>query len=273
MYKQTAVKVDGKEIACYEKGSGAQTFIFMCGWGVPFALTDMFHLSDAVADSCRAIVVDRFGAGYSELTKRKRCVENVIDEYKCVCDALGVKDNLTIVGHSYGTYLAICFAAKYREMCKGMVLIDSVPRFDFLGKIEVSKNWLPASLVILFKKIGLINLLIKLKGEEIMFGKRDIPPQYKAETISFVQKKVYNKNVQHELKFVRNQLKLVQSSLSSLGKLRTVCICRDATYKQNLKFKNYLENVQIINVGKSPHTIHYYHPHTVAEIVKSMQEF
>jgi len=254
----------------YEKGQGDVTCIFSCGWAVPFPLADMFELADILSTQCRCIVFDRFGYGFSESYDGKRSFSAITQETKMLCDSLNIFGNVVFVGHSLSTFHALDLTKCYPEMIKGLVLIDSYNFDSKIGRLSFNINWIIAYYCLFLKKLGIIEKMKDSKLKKVLFGQRLIPEDMAIDALLVTRKRLYNKTVRNELKCAINDLKFLYKDLNKLENTPVVAICRDTTFGNNCKLVNYIQNISIINVGKSSHFIHHRYPAKIAEQISKL---
>lgn len=273
MFIKGSLQIDDKSLVYYHKGSGEKTCLFMCGWGSPHPLSDMYEIAEAVSSKCKVIIVDRFGYGNSDVSNEERCISNTIDEYKMVCDALNVTNNLIVVGHSYGTFLALEFSKRYHEICCGVILIDSYPCTTLKGKVVFGKLFSSAYLVILLKKLNVINKLSDKHASKLLFGDRCVDEFVREDALRVSREVLYNNDMLSELANVVRDLSFIQKDVNKLDDIPFVCVCRDKTVNQNMRYKTLIKHTEIINVGKCSHVIHHEMPGVIiSSIIKLLEE-
>lgn len=82
---------------------------------------------DAVKDSFRSILVDRPGAGWSDVGPFPRTTAREADEVMRALRAAGEKGPFIFAGHSFGGLLAANIARRYPNETAAIVLIDATP--------------------------------------------------------------------------------------------------------------------------------------------------
>jgi pimeloyl-ACP methyl ester carboxylesterase len=117
------IEVDGVRLHYVERGQG-QPVVLLHGNG---ALIQDFALSgvlDRAAASYRVIVFDRPGFGYSDRPRDRLWTAQAQADllYKAI-RTLGI-DRPVVVGHSWGTLVALSLALAYRSNVKSLVLLS-----------------------------------------------------------------------------------------------------------------------------------------------------
>ena len=85
-----------------------------------------------LADACTIVCLDQRGAGKSynaSQAKRKLNMEIAVEDVRCVVDYLCERfhcEKVFVVGHSYGSYLGVLFAARYPEKVAAYVGIGQL---------------------------------------------------------------------------------------------------------------------------------------------------
>jgi len=120
------VQVDG-DCKLYVEQEGAGEPIVLLHGG-PGATHHYFHPHfSKLADSARVISYDQRGCGLSNRNEGDGySIDQAVDDLENLRKALGI-DRWTVIGHSYGGLLAQCYAKKYPQSCKGLVLTCASP--------------------------------------------------------------------------------------------------------------------------------------------------
>jgi pimeloyl-ACP methyl ester carboxylesterase len=268
-FDRKEVLIDHKAMAYYEKGSGSVTCLFSCGWAVPFPLSDMFELADAMSLSCRCIVIDRFGYGYSDSVDSNRTFSEITSETKLLIDSLEITGDIVFVGHSLATFHALDFANRFPQLIKGVVIIDSYFN-GFDGESLFKFNWIRVYYHLLLQKLGVFRRASDGKLTKILFGDRIIPENIVADSLIAFRKGIYNKVVRSELKWSIKDLKHIYDNMKNLKNIPVVSICRNITYRSNKIYGDYIPNYKLVNVGESTHFIHHIHLQKVIDEITEL---
>jgi hypothetical protein len=104
------VEVDGKEMHVFVKGSGEHTILLWSGLGTPAPVLDFEPLITELAMNHRVVVVENFGYGWSDLTDKKRTVENIVEETIAALTKSGIEGPYILMPHSIsGIYSMFIF--------------------------------------------------------------------------------------------------------------------------------------------------------------------
>jgi pimeloyl-ACP methyl ester carboxylesterase len=229
----------------------------------------MFELAEELSSNCRCVIFDRFGYGFSDVSDNSRTFSQITKETKLLFEALNVTNNIVFIGHSIATFHALDFANSYPQLIKGVVLIDSYPFNSSGGRFLFNINWVIAYCLLLFRKLGVLNKISDKNLTKLLFGKRNMPESIVTNSLIALRKGLYNKTVRNELKCAISDLKYLYANTKNLSNIPVVSICRGITYKFNKKYRDYITNYSLVNVGKSTHYIQHVHMKQVAsEILK-----
>tara|TARA_B100000674_G_scaffold320463_1_gene267010 strand:- start:1543 stop:2502 length:960 start_codon:yes stop_codon:yes gene_type:complete len=172
------LNIDGLKTHGYIEGDGAQDIVFIHGAHVN--LRDWVFASRplSIIDS-RSIYIDRPGFGYSERDDTKWNAERQADQARAYLKKIKGK-NPILVSHSWGSLVAMTWAAKYPEEVKGIISIGGL-NMPFYG---VSKIVNDLGLINLAYELYFTNVASKVDRGSIkkfasrMFRPQDIPVGY-----------------------------------------------------------------------------------------------
>jgi proline iminopeptidase len=121
------VDIDGYKVVAYSFGSGNETvFCLNGGPGLPCDYLRDAH-SCLVDQGYRVVAFDQLGTGSSDRPTDERLwtIDRYVEETETVRKALGL-GRMHLLGHSWGGWLAIDYALKYKENLKTLILEDTV---------------------------------------------------------------------------------------------------------------------------------------------------
>ncbi|NRB04096.1 MAG: alpha/beta hydrolase [Rhodobacteraceae bacterium] len=128
-------EINGAELYYESIGSGPAILMMHGGLGLSH---DYFRpYFDALAETHTVVYYDHFGNGRS--TKPADYAEMTFDRLTSDAAALMTSlghDSFTLIGHSYGGFIAQEFAASYSDRLDRLVLIDTVPAFDYAPSVS-----------------------------------------------------------------------------------------------------------------------------------------
>lgn len=168
------VTVDGQRLHYQEAGSGGPVVVLEAG--ISASSVSWARVLPQLAAHTRVIAYDRGGLAWSAPAGHARIASRMVSELRGLLDACGATAPVILVGHSYGGLLALLFACRYRERVAGVVLVDPIPRVDWMP-LEPAQAWRLAHGVrlalrgALLAKLGVVRLALTL----MMSGARRFP--------------------------------------------------------------------------------------------------
>jgi len=115
------VEVCGQRLHVVRAGSGQPAVLFEAG--VAASSLSWTRVMPEVATFARACAYDRPGLGWSDASRSSRTVDRMVAELHGVI-ARASTDPVVLVGHSFGTFLALVHAARHPDDVAGLVLLD-----------------------------------------------------------------------------------------------------------------------------------------------------
>ncbi|MEM9349522.1 MAG: alpha/beta fold hydrolase [Pseudomonadota bacterium] len=129
------VTINGAELFYESIGSGPPVLMMHGGLGLSHDYLRPYF--DQLADTHTVIYYDHFGNGRSD--KPEDYAETSFARLVSDADALMTElghESFTLIGHSYGGFIAQEFAIAHPDRLDGLVLIDTVPAFDYAPQIS-----------------------------------------------------------------------------------------------------------------------------------------
>ncbi|MFA6242247.1 MAG: alpha/beta fold hydrolase, partial [Candidatus Hydrogenedentales bacterium] len=125
------INVDDCELYCEREGTGVPIVLVNGG---PGGTHHYFHPSfSRAAAFAQVIYYDQRGCGLSEFKPGSGyTVDQATDDLENLRKALGL-GKWVVVGHSYGGLLAQCYAMRYPDSLKGLVLVGASPGEAYKG--------------------------------------------------------------------------------------------------------------------------------------------
>lgn len=121
-FGQLTLRVKGKNQHVFLSGEGSPIVVFITGAGSN--LEDFDPVQKEISKATRTFSYDKAGIGKSEMIDGPRTIENMTSELLSLLEQTGIENDILLVGHSLGGFVARDFLAKYPEKVIGMVLID-----------------------------------------------------------------------------------------------------------------------------------------------------
>ncbi|NRD80020.1 alpha/beta hydrolase [Bacillus sp. BRMEA1] len=270
--------VFGRKMHVYSGGNGKVTIIFNAGWGTVNPYVDYYPLYNEINEQARYAVIDRFGYGYSDLTNRKRDIDNIVEESHSLLLKAKIKPPYILVGHSLGSLETIRFAQKYPSEVKGIVLLDG-------GSPEYYANQTPLTAVSYIQRFivqsGVARALYHIHGfAESVASERNslkkLPNKLKDLDRISTLLKANNKNITEEMQRSQLNARKVLNGKKPLDIPLTVITAGNFGKQDKVWLKSQaaltkwsVSGKQII-VEDSEHYVHQYRPDLVAKEILSM---
>lgn len=123
------VQVNGKRIWYESEGKGEPLLLIAGGPGFSHAYFHPFF--STLASSNRIIYFDAYGTGKSERAKsaKEYSLGQDVEDVESLRKALKL-DKITVLGHSYGGFVAQLYAVKYPNSVKRLILANTFPSGD-----------------------------------------------------------------------------------------------------------------------------------------------
>jgi pimeloyl-ACP methyl ester carboxylesterase len=103
-------------------GAGRSAVLFESG--IAASSLSWTHVQPGVAAFARTCAYDRAGLGWSGPSTSPRSVDRMLAELRGVLEAARMSGLAVLVGHSFGAFLVLLYAARYPDEIAGLVLLD-----------------------------------------------------------------------------------------------------------------------------------------------------
>jgi len=278
--KYTAVgetyEVYGKKMHIYTGGKGSSTVVFHAGSGTPNPYVDFSTVYEKIGHETKYAVIDRFGYGYSDLTNRKRDIDNIVDENRKLLQEAGQKPPYILVGHSLSSLEVIRYAQRYPEEVKGIVLLDG-------GSPKYYSEQKPLTffshVLQFFRTTGVFRFVYEINEEFFIGGRNNlkfVPNELKEVDQAFTLLKLGNKNVTDELRQAQKNAVKVLKDNNGLAMPMTVLTADSFGEVKKDWLESQKELTEWSSAGKhivvkdSQHYIHHYRPDLIAEEILNL---
>ena len=203
------VDVNGLRMLVHTEGAGSRNVVLLSGAGTPCPSTDFAPLIKVLRSDFRVSVVEYFGYGWSDWTKKKRTNENVVEETRLALRQAGILPPYILVPHSFSGIYVLYYANKHPEEIGAIIgLDDSVP--DLL-------KYIPATNVALVRAAGILRAMgivrIALLIDPGLAG-YDYPAAFSKDEMRTLLRMASwnyaNDTIVHEMRFGPDNLRQVQ---------------------------------------------------------------
>lgn len=146
------VTVDGKNINVVIQGEGEETVVLLPGFATASPGIDFAPLVEELSPYYKVVVIEPFGYGLSDVTKKERSVDNLVKETHEALQQLNI-DSYILMGHSiFGVY-GLEYVNQFKNEVRAFVGIDSsVPTQEGMDEF-------PATLYQVLEKTGFLRLI------------------------------------------------------------------------------------------------------------------
>ena len=136
-------EINGADLYYESRGNGPAILLMHGGLGLSHDYLRPYF--DELAETHKVVYYDHFGNGRSERPAdyAEMTFDRMTSDAAALMTALG-HDTFTLIGHSYGGFIAQEFAVAYGDRLNGLVLIDTVPAFDYQPTVSGSDEQMAA---------------------------------------------------------------------------------------------------------------------------------
>jgi pimeloyl-ACP methyl ester carboxylesterase len=271
------VEIHGKKMHIVIKGDGRDTIVLVPGLATHSPYVNFQPLWSRLSIDNTVIIPERFGYGFSELSKDDRTIQNIINEMNIALKQSNRKPPYTLVGHSMGGSICIAYAQAYPKEVANIVMLDAPVPSVYVSEKLPNDVW--GYIVPILKHTGLFRLLTL--SEKVMQSLRSVSNEYKetprelwALDRSLLLKNFYNSDVRSERRLLQNNMRYVAETRYPYN-IPILFITTKSLYKL-LPSSKAAQNEYISNSAKSElvelsgeHYIHQYFPGEISERINN----
>jgi len=170
-FKKNIITINNRKIFYLDNGSPSQKIIVLLH-GFPGNHMGLIDLAEYINDY-RIIIPDLPACGSSESLEGKHNLKSYSNWLNSFLDSLSL-DEVIIVGHSFGSRIALVFTNYYSKKVRGLILITPVLKVDgLLNRIISAYYGITGMLPEYLQKIMLSNGFGKKMGDKIIFKSAD----------------------------------------------------------------------------------------------------
>ncbi|SHI12940.1 alpha/beta hydrolase [Clostridium intestinale] len=155
------LNVNGRNMQAYVSGSGEKTVVLLSGLGTASPITDFMPLAERLSKDYRVVILEYFGYGFSDTTKKERSTDNIVKEIRLALKELEISGPYILMPHSISGIYSMYYAINYPDEVEAIIGIDesapnqtkinkdadmstSLPLLNTLGIIRASTYLLPS---------------------------------------------------------------------------------------------------------------------------------
>jgi pimeloyl-ACP methyl ester carboxylesterase len=179
------VDIGGRRLHLRIEGEGpGPTVVFEAGFGGSSVLWSLVQRD--VAKFARTCSYDRAGYGFSDFGPFPRSGAQLAAELHLALAHAGLPPPYILVAHSYGGLISRLFAWRHPREVAGLVLVDALHGAIFDEAHLVMRRMVTAfgftlGGLVLLGTIGVLRILARTHGPEIILGLHKLPPQVRQE--------------------------------------------------------------------------------------------
>ncbi|WP_425607826.1 alpha/beta fold hydrolase [Paenibacillus amylolyticus] len=179
------VSVDGKNMNVFIQGEGEETIVLLPGFGTAAPALDFKPLISELSPYYKVVVVEPFGYGLSDQTKKERSTANIVSEIHEALQRLHI-DRYILMGHSISGIYSLDYVNKYADEISAYVGLDSSVPAISEQKIDSSDTqpikW--------FRNLGFARVQLKLSADP--YDGLPYDEQTKEQLNILIRKNMYN---------------------------------------------------------------------------------
>lgn len=150
------VEVNGHHMSVYAEGDGDKTLVFLSGGGTCSPILDFKSLYSTLTDTCKIVVVEKFGYGFSDVVDTPRDIDSILEDTRTALAKADIEGPYVLCPHSMSGIEALYWAQQYPEEVEAIIGLDmAVPKaYD-----DYSINMVMLRISQLAARIGITRIL------------------------------------------------------------------------------------------------------------------
>lgn len=131
------INIEGQDMQAYVTGSGEKTIVLLSGLGTASPITDFMPLAERLSEDYKVVILEYFGYGFSDTTKKERSNENIVNEIREALKELEISGPYILMPHSISGVYSLYYAINYPNEVEAIIGIDeSKPNQTKTNKYE-----------------------------------------------------------------------------------------------------------------------------------------
>lgn len=119
-------EVDGRSMAAYLAGEGSPVILLLSDTSDPAPSLTLRGLADCLSESCRVIVPDYFGHGFSDHTDKERTAEQIASELHELVNALCGESPVLLMTYGTAEICAETYIQNYPDQVRALIGFDPI---------------------------------------------------------------------------------------------------------------------------------------------------
>lgn len=123
------VEVGGHRMSIFSEGQGDKTLVFLSGGGTCSPILDFKTLYSTLSDSCKVVVVEKLGYGFSDVVDTERSIASILNDTRAALAKAGFSGPYILCPHSMSGIEALYWAQQHPEEVEAIIGLDmAVPQ-------------------------------------------------------------------------------------------------------------------------------------------------
>ena len=119
-------EVDGRSMAAYLAGEGTPVILLLSDYSDPAPSLTLRAMADRLSESCRVMVPDYFGHGFSDHTDQERTAEQMASELHELADVLCGESPVILMTYGTAEICAETYIRNYPDQVRALIGFDPV---------------------------------------------------------------------------------------------------------------------------------------------------
>ncbi len=134
---------DNERLHVYDSQKGDNTILLLSGFGTGSPIIDFSPLTNELKNKYRIVIIETYGYGFSDDTRKQRTIENITEEIHYIMNKLDI-EKYTLLAHSISGIYAQYYIEKYKNEIDGYIGIENaIPQYlegkEIPGAILIDK--------------------------------------------------------------------------------------------------------------------------------------
>lgn len=268
-FEENKIIINGRRVSYWQKNHSQKNVIVLLH-GFPGNHQGLVDMANNLGNY-RLVLPDLPACGSSEPLDVKYNLENCALWLDALLEKLSIKQAI-IIGHSFGSRLALFFSEKYPNKVKGLVLITPVVKVEGLISWAVALEYKIAELLPRYlRKLWLSNSIHREVSKLVLF--KSASPKRQKEILKKDMKERRNFNPQINLELFDDFYRFSLIPIGKKIKIKSLVIAGDkdsiAPLKSVEELANQLSGAEFVVMKNSGHIVVLERPQMTARIIRN----